>query len=79
MNTQDAQTQDTSTSSPSDRSTAFTAVEGGGETTSAEALLVSAYSLMWVILLGFIFMGWRRQGALVRRIDEVEKALAKRS
>ena len=78
MNSQEPKTQETSTTNPSDRSTAFTAVEGGGETTSAEALLVSAYSVMWVILLGFIFMSWRRQGALVRRIDEVEKALSKR-
>ena len=63
---------------PNERSTSFTAVEGGGETTSAEVLLVSAYSVMWVILLGFVFMSWRRQGVLVRRLDEVEKALSKR-
>lgn len=78
MKSQQPSGQNPSSETPDDRSTAFTAVEGGGETTSAEALLVSAYSLMWVILLGFIFMSWRRQGTLVRRIDEVEKALAKR-
>lgn len=77
MNIQ-AAAQNPSTESPSDRSTSFQAVEGGGETTSAEALLVTAYGLMWVLLLGFVFMSWRRQGALVRRLDEVEKALAKR-
>jgi CcmD family protein len=78
MNSQDSQNPKSESADPGDRSTAFTAVEGGGDTTSAEALLVTAYGVMWVILLGFVFMSWRRQGALAQRIDEIEKALSKR-
>lgn len=59
-----------------DRSTQFVAVEGGEETTSAEALLVSAYAVMWALLLLFVFMGWRRQRAIESRIGDLEKALA---
>jgi CcmD family protein len=55
----------------------FVAVEGGGETTSAEALLVSAYIVMWALLLLFIFLTWRRQRTLEGRLGQLEKALTK--
>jgi CcmD family protein len=61
---------------PSSRSTEFRAVQGGGETTSAAALLITAYIVMWALLLGFIFLSWRRQGRVETRISELEKALA---
>ena len=61
---------------PSARSTEFVAVQGGGETTSAEALLVTAYLVMWAILLGFVFLIWRRQSRVETRISELEKAIA---
>ncbi len=65
------------TGAPSDRSTEFRAVEGGQETTSAEALLVTAYLVMWAILFGFLLLGWRRQRAVDQRVQELEKALTK--
>lgn len=72
-----AQTQEKdATSNPSDRSTEFVAVQGGGDTTSASTLLVSAYVGMWVILLGFVFLSYRRQTRVEARIGELEKALA---
>lgn len=65
----------TSTVAPSDRSTAFVPVQGGQETTSAEALLVAAYLVMWALLLGFLGLGYRRQSRMETRIDELERAM----
>lgn len=61
---------------PSNRSTEFVPVQGGGETTSAASLLIAAYVLMWVLLLGFVLLNWRRQARVEARISELEKALA---
>ena len=61
---------------PSARSTEFVAVQGGGDTTSAATLLVTAYLVMWALLLGFVLLSWRRQGRVETRISELEKAIA---
>ncbi len=61
---------------PSARSTEFVPVTGGGETTSAASLLITAYLVMWALLLGFVLMSWRRQGRVETRISELEKALS---
>jgi CcmD family protein len=58
---------------PEGRSTQFVPVEGGADTTSAEALLVTAYIVMWALLLGFVFFTWRRQQRLERRVGELER------
>jgi hypothetical protein len=60
---------------PEDRSTQFVAVEGGGDTTSAEALLVSAYLIMWALLLTFVWLTWRRQQKMEDRVTDLERAL----
>jgi hypothetical protein len=60
---------------PGERSTEFVAVEGGQDTTSAEALLVTAYALMWALVLLFVFMSWRRQQRIEGRLAELEKQL----
>jgi len=60
---------------PSARSQQFIPVEGGSETTSAEALLVAAYLVMWALLLAFVGLGWRRQGRVEARLGELEKAV----
>lgn len=61
------------------RSQEFHPVTGGAtETSSAEALLITAYVLMWAILMGFLFLTFRRQGALDQRLAELERALPKR-
>jgi hypothetical protein len=57
----------------------FVAVQGGTETTSAAEMLVIAYVLMWLLALLFVYMTWRRQGALDRRLSELEKALTARA
>lgn len=59
----------------SDRSTEFVATTGGHETTSAEALLISAYIVMWALVLLFVWASWRRQSKLDARLDDLQKAL----
>jgi len=60
---------------PSARSTEFVAVQGGGETTSAATLLIVAYLVMWGLLLGFVYLSWKRQGRVEIRLSELEKSL----
>lgn len=60
---------------PEDRATAFRPVEGGTQMRSGAKLLVSAYSILWVILMGYIVIVWRQEAALRARIDELEKAV----
>jgi hypothetical protein len=62
---------------PQDRSQEFVAVTGGKETESASTLLVAGYIVMWALLLGFVFVGWRRSQSIAARLDSLEKALAK--
>ena len=65
----------TASPEPSARSTQFVPVEGGTETTSAEAMLVAAYLVMWALLVAFIGLGWRRQARVEARLVELEKAV----
>lgn len=59
-----------------DRSTQFVPVEGGQQTTSAEALLITAYALMWLVVFVFVWLTARRQKALHDRLDHIERALS---
>lgn len=65
----------TQQTAPSDRAMGFEPVEGGGETTNAGTMLVIAYVVMWAILIGFIFLSWRRLGRVESRIQGLERAL----
>ena len=58
-----------------DRSTEFVPVTGGQETTSAEALLLSAYIIMWALVFGFVWLSVRRQLRIDSRLGNVELAL----
>jgi len=68
-------TQATTSQDPAARSTQFVPVEGNAETTSAEALLVAAYLVMWALLIAFVGLGWRRQARVEARLAELEKAV----
>lgn len=59
-----------------DRSTAFRPVEAGNEMQSGERLLVEAYAVVWIILFAFVWMSWRRQARIDKRIDTLEHAIA---
>ncbi len=62
-----------------DRSQEFKAVTGGAtETSSAEGLLIAAYVMMWAILMGFLFVTFRRQAAVDKRLGDRERPPPKR-
>ena len=61
---------------PAPRETSFRPVEGGRETTSGELLLIEAYAALWIILLGFLLVSWRRQSRIDARVAELERSLA---
>ena len=60
---------------PDTRATSFQAVEGGPETHSGANLLVSAYAVLWVILMAWLLLLWRKQANLHAKIDDLEKTL----
>jgi CcmD family protein len=60
---------------PDDRAMGFSPVKGGQETSSAEGLLVTAYLVMWALLFGFLFLGWRRQGQVEKRLGALERSV----
>ena len=57
--------------------TSFEAQEGAPipEAHSGVRLLVTAYSVIWFIAMLFVGLTWRRQRALQRRVDDLERAL----
>ncbi len=59
---------------PADRATEFTAVDGG-EHYSGSTLLVVAYAAIWLILMVWIFMLWRKQATLSDRLDGLERTI----
>jgi CcmD family protein len=63
--------------SPDSRSTTFQAVQGEPEHYSGEALLVSAYAIVWLVLFGWIALVWRKQNALDVRLLDLERELVK--
>ena len=60
--------------SPGDRATEFTAVDGG-EHYNGSTLMVVAYAAIWVLLMGWIYMLWRKQGVLAERLEGLEKSI----
>lgn len=66
-----------------DRATEFKAVEGGPEQFSGNTLVVEAYAAIWLVLMGWLLLMWRKQSVLNGRIEGLEAALdraeAKRS
>jgi CcmD family protein len=65
---------------PAARGTGFTAVEPRAEhSSSAMPSLVAAYVLMWLLLLGFVWLVARRQARTEARLTELEQAISKPS
>jgi hypothetical protein len=64
-----------SSSTPDDRATTFQAVKGEPEHYSGETLLISAYAVLWVIVLAWVALAWRRQVGLSTRLDDLERVL----
>lgn len=59
---------------PADRATEFTAVESG-EHYNGSTLMVVAYAAIWALLMGWIYMLWRKQAVLGERLDGLEKSI----
>jgi uncharacterized protein HemX len=68
---------DATPQSPDSRSTTFQPVTGEAEHYSGETLLVSAYAILWVILLSWVGLVWRKQSALDARLDDLEREIQK--
>jgi hypothetical protein len=65
----------TSGKTADDRSTAFQPVEAGGEQRSGTTMMVEAYVLLWLALMGWLLTLWRRQARMSVRIDDLERAI----
>ena len=64
---------------PDDRSTTFQPVEGGTEQHSGATLLIEAYAVLWVILMGWLVFQWRKQASLNTRLAGLEQAIDRAS
>lgn len=62
-------------SAPDDRATEFRAVEGAQEQYSGATLLVEAYAAIWLILMAWLVLLWRKQASMNTRLDGLEKAI----
>lgn len=60
---------------PDSRSTEFKADTGGGEQYSGGTLLVEAYAAIWLLLLAWVLLLWRKQATLTSRLDGLEAAM----
>jgi hypothetical protein len=60
-----------------DRATTFQAVQGGQEHYIGETLLVSAYAVLWVVVLAWVAFIWRKQGDMNTRLFDLERVLDK--
>ncbi len=58
-----------------DRATEFTAVDPNAEHYSGPVLVVVAYASIWVLLMAWIFLLWRKQASLAERLDGLERAM----
>jgi CcmD family protein len=60
---------------PDDRATEFTAVDANAERYSGSTLMVEAYAAIWLILMIWIYMLWRKQASLAERLDDLERTI----
>jgi hypothetical protein len=70
-----APTETATPATPNDRATTFQPVEGGNEVHSGTTLMVEAYAAIWLILMAWLVLVWRKQAALHQRIDGLEHAI----
>ena len=66
----------TASGTPDSRGTTFVPVEGGStEQHSGATLLIEAYAVLWIILMTWLFMLWRKQSTLHAKLDDLERTL----
>ncbi len=71
------QSSSTQPTSADDRATEFKAVDGQTEHYSGYSLMVEAYAAIWIILLVWLALIWRRATSLTARVDGLERAIAR--
>lgn len=59
--------------------TAFSSATGADDPMRNFGYTVAAYSVLWAVLLTFVFLGWRRQAAIDARMNDLEAALSRAS
>ena len=64
-----------SASTAADRSSAFHAVEGPGESVNGGKLLIAAYAVVWLVVLLLVVRAFRRQTQTKSDLDRLEAAL----
>ncbi len=62
-------------SGPDDRATEFKAVNETGEHFSGYTLMVEAYAAIWLILMIWLVLLWRKQADLTARVVGLESAI----
>jgi hypothetical protein len=73
---QTAATPAPASSAPDDRATTFQAVQGSeAQHYSGEVLLVSAYALLWTVLLVWVAFLWRKQSVINDRLGDLERVI----
>ena len=77
--TQAPQSAESAQRDPDSRSTTFQAVQGEREHYSGETLLVSAYAVVWLVLLAWVAIVWRKQRSLDSRLYDLEREIDKAS
>lgn len=61
---------------PGKGSTEFTAVDpAAAERYDGNTLMVTAYIVIWVVLMGWILLLWRKQAAIADRLEGLERTL----
>ena len=64
--------------SADDRATDFETVTGEtGEHYSGYSLMVTAYGLIWAIMMAWLFLLWQKQANLNTRLDGLESAIGR--
>ena len=61
--------------SPDDRATEFKSVGDTGEHYNGYTLMVEAYAAIWLILMVWLVMLWRKQASLTARVIGLEAAI----
>jgi hypothetical protein len=60
---------------PDDRATSFQAVQGEPEHYNGAVLLVTAYAALWLILLAWVALVWKKQASLGARLADLERVI----
>ena len=72
-----ATTTTATTGTAESRATDFHPVSGEPEMRSGEQLLVEAYALIWLFLLAWLVIVWRKQNAVTTRLRDLEAAITR--